>query len=49
MATIKGKALLTINDHLDMRATYGGMRSTAMTTSYTIGAGDKPKDARELL
>ncbi len=49
MATMQGKALLTINDHPDMRATYGGMRSTAMKTSYTIGGGDKPKDARELL
>lgn len=49
MSTMKGKALLTINDHHDMHATYGGMRSTSMQTSYTISGGDTRKDARELL
>lgn len=49
MMTMQGKALLTINDHPDMRAVYGRMPATPLRTSYTIGGGHKPKDARELL
>lgn len=49
MATMQGKALLTINDHPDMREIYGGMHATPMRTCYTIGGGDKAKQVRELL
>jgi DNA adenine methylase len=49
MATMQGKALLTINDHPDMHGVYGAMRATPMRTSYTVGGGDRAKEARELL
>lgn len=49
MQQIEGKALLTINDHADMRAVYGTMIATPMRTCYTIGGGAKTKEARELL
>lgn len=49
MRSIRGKALLTINDHADMRKAYCEMDSTPMRTSYTIGGGDKTKAANELL
>jgi len=49
MAAMQGKALLTINDHPDMRAIYGAMSSTPLQTSYTIGGSHKAKKANELL
>jgi DNA adenine methylase len=49
MAGMRGKALLTINDHPAMRQVYGGMHATPMQTTYTVGGGDKAKPAKELL
>jgi DNA adenine methylase len=37
MRTLKGKALLTVNDHPDVRAAFAGLRSVRVTTRYTIG------------
>lgn len=49
MTTMEGKALLTINDHPEMRRVYGAMQATPMRTSYTVGGTHKAKEARELL
>lgn len=49
MARMQGRALLTINDHPDMRRIYAGMASQPLSTSYTIGGGHKAKAAGELL
>lgn len=49
MAAIKGRAILTINDHPDMRRVYAGFRSDGMRTTYTVGGGQKAKSAGELL
>lgn len=37
MRTIKGRCLLTINDHSDMRRVFAGFRLKRLTTRYTIG------------
>jgi DNA adenine methylase len=45
MRTMKGKAVLTINDHPDMRKAFTGMRSKKVAITYTIGGvmkGRKP-------
>lgn len=48
MASMKGRSVLTINDHPDMRKIYSRFKSKRMRTSYTVGGG-KPKPAGELL
>lgn len=48
MATLKGKALLTINDHPDIRKLFSGFPRSTLKTSYTIGGNAKPKSATEL-
>ena len=47
MSTIKGKALLTINDHKEMRKVFGKFKQTPMKIIYRNGS--KPKPATELL
>lgn len=49
MATMKGRAVLTINDHPDMRRIYGAFTTTPMRITYTVGGGAKAKAASELL
>ncbi|GAP66251.1 hypothetical protein MBSD_n1555 [Mizugakiibacter sediminis] len=39
MRRLKGKALLTLNDHPDIRALFAGLRTTRLTTHYTVGGG----------
>ncbi|MTI74739.1 MAG: DNA adenine methylase [Stenotrophomonas sp.] len=40
---LKGRALLTINDHPDMRQVFAGFRLKRLTTRYTIGHSAKAK------
>lgn len=40
---LKGRALLTINDHPDMRQAFAGFRLKRLTTKYTIGHLAKTK------
>ncbi len=49
MAGLKGRAILTINDHPDMRRIYGRFVTEPMRTAYTIGGGARAKEAGELL
>lgn len=49
MAGLKGRAILTINDHPDMRRIYAGFRTETMRTTYTVGGGAKAKPVGELL
>lgn len=49
MRTLRGRAILTINDHPDMRRVYAGFTTTPMRTTYTVGGGAKAKAAGELL
>lgn len=39
MASLQGKAILTINDHPDIRREFGRFRSKAVGISYTLGGG----------
>lgn len=49
MATIKGRAVLSINDHPTMREVYGTFPRKRLKISYTPGGGGHPKAATELL
>jgi len=42
IAGITGKAILTINDHPDMREIFAGLRSRKVELTYTVGR-DKTK------
>lgn len=45
MRRLKGRALLTINDHPDMRQVFSGFRIERLETRYTIGAKAATKRA----
>lgn len=47
MTNAKGRIILTINDHPDMRRIFGHFRQRQLRTTYTVGGGKKP--AGELL
>lgn len=42
---LKGRALLTINDHPDMRRIFAGFRLKRLTTRYSIGRSARAKQA----
>lgn len=47
---IKGKMIISINDHPDIRQTFKGFRMENLTIRYTVGGGGKTgKDSNELL
>lgn len=47
MARLRGTAVLSINDHPDIRRLFARFKQKPLTTTYTIGGGKKP--AGELL
>lgn len=49
MRTMKGKAVLTINDHPEMRKIFKGFNMESVPINYTIGGADKGKGRRELV
>lgn len=49
LGALKGRAVLSINDHLAMRRVYGAFRRQRLRTTYTIGGNASPKQASELL
>jgi DNA adenine methylase len=50
LRTIKGKALVSVNDIPEMRAAFSGLRTQRLTIRYTVGgAGRKTAPAGELL
>lgn len=49
MKTVKGKVILTINDHPDMREVFGGFRLETAKINYTVGGSDKGKDRQEMI
>lgn len=46
---IKGKAIVSINDHPDIRACFAGMHMEVIPITYTVGGGDRAVDRNELL
>lgn len=49
MRTMKGAAILTINDHPEMCRIFKEFRRTSVPISYTIGGGGKAKKSHELI
>jgi DNA adenine methylase len=49
LAHLKGKALLTINDHPDMRETFARFAFERVDVTYTIGGRGKAKKVGELI
>jgi DNA adenine methylase len=49
MRTMKGKAILTINDHPDMREIFGDFTMKQVEINYTVGGGGKGNKSREMI
>lgn len=49
MRTIKGKAILTVNDHPDMRRVFAGFTTKEVAINYTVGGAGKGADRQELI
>jgi DNA adenine methylase len=49
MGRIKGKAILSINDHPDIRRIFGNFQMDETGISYIVGGGGKGVDRRELI
>jgi DNA adenine methylase len=46
---IKGKAIVSLNDHPDIRAAFNGFEMDTVDITYTVGGGGKPADRKELI
>lgn len=49
MKTLQGKALLTINDHADIRDVFSDFQIKSVDINYTVGGAGKGKARKELL
>jgi DNA adenine methylase len=49
MRTIKGKIILTINDHPDMRKVFGEFKIETVKIKYTVGGNSRGKEAQEMI
>lgn len=49
MRSIKGKAILTINDHPEMKESFTGFRTQTVEINYTVGGSGKGKNRREII
>ncbi len=49
LRNIKGKAIVSINDHPEIRECFAGMHTEVVPISYTVGGGGKAVDRNELL
>ena len=49
LSSIKGKFILSLNDTPEIRKIYKNFRIETVTTSYTMGGGDKKKTVSEVL
>ncbi|MDD2318607.1 MAG: DNA adenine methylase [Geobacteraceae bacterium] len=49
MRVTKGKVILTINDHPDMRKVFAGFRTDIVKINYTVGGSEKGKNRQELI
>lgn len=49
MAGLKGKAMMTINDHPAIRKLFAQFPHSVVKTTYTVGGGSKAKPATELV
>ncbi|VVE27883.1 restriction endonuclease subunit M [Pandoraea pneumonica] len=49
LRTIKGKAIVSLNDHPDIRRVFAGFEIDTCDIKYTVGGNDKPVDRREVI
>ena len=49
MVSMKGKAILSINDHPTMRKVFEGLKIKSVAIKYTVGGAHKGKQAKELI
>ena len=49
MRQMQGKAILTINDHPDMRRVFEGFETQVVSINYTVGGAGKGSDRQELI
>lgn len=49
MRAIKGKAVLSINDHPDIRACFAGLQMETLDIEYTVGGGSARAPRQELI
>ncbi len=49
MRNLKGKAIMSINDHPDVRACFAGMHMEVVPISYTVGGGGNAVARNELI
>lgn len=49
MRKLKGKAIISLNDHPDIRRTFSGFQMDAVPIQYTVGGGGKGVDRMELI
>lgn len=49
MGTMKGKAVLSINDHPQMRKIFGAFQMKPVSVDYPVGGGAKTKAGKELI
>jgi DNA adenine methylase len=49
MGTLKGKVILTLNDHPDVRACFGAFKMESVAIDYTVGGQHKAVAAKELI
>lgn len=49
MREIKGKAILSINDHPDIRRAFAGFQMQELDIDYTLGGGGKAVERKELI
>lgn len=49
MRGLRGKALVSINDHPDIRRVFGGLHMETVGINYTVGGGAKSAERQELI
>ncbi len=47
--TIKGKMVISVNDHMEMRRAFKGLRIKTVPITYTVGSAKNRKPAKELI
>ena len=49
MARLKGKAVLSLNDHPDIRRVFGRFQMNTTDIRYNVGGGGKAVERKELI
>lgn len=49
LARLRGRAVLSVNDHPDIRRAFGAFRSESVAIDYQVGGGGKAAKRRELI